>query len=77
MQTYYFGMMHSMTARVLRVLGGLWLVIYGADLSAGYAFMLAILGTAIAVTGIADICPMELVVNATGANRSGPHRRAA
>jgi hypothetical protein len=62
-------MMHSMTARVLRVLGGLWLVLY--------AFMLAILGTAIAVTGIADICPMELVVNATGAKRSGPHRRAA
>jgi hypothetical protein len=74
MQTYYFKIMHSMTARVLRVLGGLWLVIYGADLSPGYAFMLAILGTAIAVTGIADICPMELVVNAKS---SGPRRRAA
>ena len=73
----YFRMMHSMTARVVRVLAGLWLVIYGADLSPGYAFTLAILGTAIAVTGIADICPMELVVNATREKRSGPHRRAA
>jgi uncharacterized membrane protein len=74
MQMYSFKIMHSMTARVLRVLGGLWLVIYGANLSPGYAFMLAILGTAIAVTGIADICPMELVVNAKS---SGPRRRAA
>ena len=73
MQTF-FTIMHSMTARVVRVLVGLWLVIYGADLSAGYAFMLAILGTAIAVTGIADICPMEFVANARS---SGPHRRAA
>jgi hypothetical protein len=74
MQMYFFRMMHSMTARVVRVLVGLLLVIYGADLSAGYAFMLAILGTAIAVTGVADICPMELVANAKS---SGPHRRAA
>ena len=73
MQTY-FKMMHSMAARVVRVLVGLWLVIYGADLSAGSAFMLAILGTAIAITGIADICPMELVVNAKS---SGQRRRAA
>ena len=72
----YFRMMHSMTARVLRVLAGLWVVIYGADLSPGYAFTLAILGTAIAVTSIADICLMELVV-ATRAKRSDPHRRAA
>ena len=43
MQTF-FTIMHSTTARVVRVLVGLWLVIYGADLSAGYAFMLAILG---------------------------------
>ena len=64
----------QLLTRVVRVLVGLWLVIYGADLSAGYAFMLAILGTAIAVTGIADICPMELVANAKS---SGPHRRAA
>jgi hypothetical protein len=76
MQTY-FRIMHSMTSRVLRVLGGLWLVIYGADLSAGYAFMLAIAGTGIAVTGIADICPMELIVNSTRAKPSDPHRRAA
>jgi hypothetical protein len=76
MQTY-FTIMHSMTARVVRVLVGLWVVIYGADLSPGYAFTLAILGTAIAVTGIADICLMELVVNATRAKRSDPHRRAA
>jgi hypothetical protein len=77
MQTGYFKMMHSMTARVLCVLAGLWVVIYGADLSPGYAFTLAILGTTIAVTGIADICLMELVVNATRAKRSDPHRRAA
>jgi hypothetical protein len=74
MRTYSFKIMHSITARALRVLGGLWLVIYGANLSPGYAFMLAILGTAIAVTGIADICPMELVVNAKS---SRPRRRAA
>ena len=76
MQTY-FKIMHSMTARVISVLGGLWLVIFGADLSAGYAFILAIIGTAIAVTGIADICPMELVVNGARVKPSGPHRRAA
>ena len=73
----FFKMMHSMTARVVRVLGGLWIVIYGADLSPGYAFVLAIVGTAIAVTGIADICPMELVVNGVRVDASGPHRRAA
>jgi hypothetical protein len=61
MQTY-FKMMHSTPARLIRVFFGLWLVIYGADLSVGYAFALAIIGSAIAVTGIADICPMELVV---------------
>lgn len=69
MQTY-FKMMHSAPARLASVFGGLWLVIYGADLSAGYAFMLAIVGTAIAVTGIADICPMEIVVN--GSPAAGP-----
>jgi hypothetical protein len=58
----YFKMMHSAPARLVRVFGGLWLVIYGADLSVGYAFTLAIAGTAIAVNGIADICPMEPVV---------------
>ncbi len=73
----YFKMMHSMTARVVRVLGGFWLVIFGADLSAGYAFLLAIIGTAIAVTGIADICPMELVVNGARVKPSGSQRRAA
>lgn len=72
-----FKFMHSMTARVVRVFGGLWLVVYGADLSPGYALMLAVLGTAIAVTGIADICPMELAVNAARAKPSGGRRRAA
>jgi DUF2892 family protein len=71
-----FKIMHTMTPRVARVLGGLWLVIYASELSPVYAFMLAIVGTAIAVTGIADICPMELVVNATAKTRR-PHRRAA
>jgi hypothetical protein len=41
-----------------------------------FAFTLALAGTAIAVTGIADICPMELVVNATRA-KPGGQRRAA
>ena len=72
-----FTFMHSMTSRVIRVIGGLWVVIYGADLSPGYAFFLAVVGTAIAVTGIADLCLTELVVNSLRARRSGPHRRAA
>jgi Protein of unknown function (DUF2892) len=72
----YFKIMHTMTSRVVRVLGGLWLVIYASELSPVYAFMLAIVGTAITVTGIGDICPMELVVNATTKTRR-PHRRAA
>ena len=75
MQTY-FRIMHSMAARVIRVLVGFWLVIYGADLTPGYAFILAFVGTAIAVTGIADICPMELVVHAN-TKPKGPQRHAA
>lgn len=51
-----FKLMHSTPARLVRVFGGLWLVIYGADLSSiGVALTLAIVGAAIAVTGIADI----------------------
>ena len=73
----YFKIMHSMIARVIRVLGGFWVVIYGADQSPGYAFLLAILGTAIAVTGIADIVLLELVVAATDVKPKGPQRRAA
>ena len=72
-----FKMMHSTPGRLLRLFGGLWLVIYGADLAVGYAFTLAILGAAIAVTGVADICPMELVVNAVRSKSRGPHQRAA
>jgi len=34
-------------------------------------------GTAIAVTGIADICPMELVVNGVRSKSPDPHQRAA
>jgi len=68
--------MHSMPARVTRVFGGLWLVIEAADLSAGSAFALAV-GTAIAVTGIADICPMELVVNTARARSTRSEQRAA
>jgi hypothetical protein len=76
MQTY-FRMMHSTPARLIRLFGGLWLVIYGADLPVVYAFTLAILGAAIAVTGIADICPMELVVNPARSKSPGPRQRAA
>ncbi len=54
----YFTLMHSMPVRLIRLFGGLWLVIYGADLPFAYAFTLAIMGAAIA--GIADISPMEL-----------------
>jgi hypothetical protein len=72
----FFKIMHTITSRVVRVLGGLWLVIYASELSPVYAFVLAIVGTAIAVTGIGDFCPMELVVNATSKARK-PHRRAA
>lgn len=69
--------MHSTPARLVRLFGGLWLVIYAAELPAAYAFVLAAVGIAIAVTGIADICPMELVLNATRANPTGSERRAA
>lgn len=76
MQTW-FGFMHSMTARVVRVAAGLWLVIYAAGLTPGYGFLLASLGTAIAVTGIADICPMELIANARRGTPTDSQRRAA
>ena len=70
-------MMHPTPARLIRLFFGLWLAIYGAGLAAGYAIMLGILGAAIAVTGIADLCPMELVVNAARSKSPGPHGRAA
>ena len=73
----FIKLMHSMPSRLVRVFGGLWLVIYAADLSPGTAFPLAALGTAIAVTGIADICPMELVVNGTRAKSARSEERAA
>jgi hypothetical protein len=73
----YFTMMHSTGARAIRLVGGLSLVVYAAELSVWYAITLAIVGTAVAVTGIADICPMELVFNAARSKSSGPHRRAA
>jgi DUF2892 family protein len=73
----FIELMHSMPSRLVRVFGGLWLVIYAADLPPGSAFLLAALGTAIAVTGIADICPMELVVNATRARSARSEERAA
>jgi hypothetical protein len=57
----WFRMMHTPTSRIARVFLGLWIVIAGAELEPIAAFGLAMLGTAIAVTGIADICPMELV----------------
>ena len=77
MLTTFFRMMHSPTGRTARVFGGFWLVIYGADQTPGYAFTLAVIGTAIAVTGIADLCAMELIVNAIRDNRRGPRERAA
>lgn len=76
MQTFV-KLMHSMPVRVVWVFGGLWLVIYAADLPPAYAFLLASVGTAIAVTGIGDICLTELVVNATRARATRSEERAA
>jgi hypothetical protein len=76
MQTF-IKLMHSLPSRLVSVFGGLWLVVYAADLPPGYAFLLAALGTAIAVTGIADICPMELLVNATHGRSARSGERAA
>ena len=76
MQTF-FKLMHSMPARVLQVFGGLWLVIYAADLPPAYAFLLAAVGTAVAVAGIGDICLTELVVNATRARSARSEERTA
>jgi hypothetical protein len=75
MQTF-INVMHSMPARVTSVVGGLWLVIYASGLPPGSAFLLAAVGTAVAVTGIADICLTELVVDAAR-GRSTRSERAA
>ena len=72
----YIKVMHSATSRVIRLFGGLWLVIYSAQQPPVFAFTVALIGTAIAVTGIADICVMELVVNAARRHRSGSQQRA-
>ena len=58
----WFRMMHTSASRIVRVFLGLWIVIAAAELEPMSAFGLALLGTMIAVTGIADICPMELMV---------------
>jgi hypothetical protein len=76
MQTF-IKVMHSMPLRVMSVVGGLWLVIYAADLSPGSAFLLAAVGTAIAVTGIGDICLTELALNAARARSTRSEERAA
>ena len=76
MQTF-IKLMHSMPARVVRVFGGLWLVIYAADLPPAYAVLLAAVGTAVAVTGIGDICVTELIVNARRARSAHSEERAA
>jgi hypothetical protein len=73
----FINLMHSMPARVVSVFGGLWLVIYAADLPPAYAFLLAACGTAIAVTGIGDISLTELVVQATRASSTRSEKRAA
>jgi len=76
MQTF-IKLMHWMPIRVASVLGGLWVVIYAADLSPAYAFLVASLGTAVAVTGIADISLTELVVDAARARSGRAEERAA
>lgn len=73
----YCKLVHSMPARLIQLFGGLWLVIFGAPMSPGYAVTLALVGTAIAVTGIADICPIELVIRGTQPKSSGSQERVA
>lgn len=68
-------MMHSMAARVIRLVGGLSIVMSGVDLPLGHALALAILGTAIAVTGIAAIRPTAQITY-THAKSAGPHSPA-
>ena len=72
-------MMHSIPARVIRFVGGLWIVMSGVDLPLGYAMAVAILGTAIAVTGMVAFRPTAEVsyTCAKSATSSGPHQRAA
>jgi hypothetical protein len=76
MQTF-IKLMHWMPTRVASVLGGLWVVISAADLSPTYAFLVASLGTVVAVTGIADISLTELVVHAARARSTRSEERAA
>jgi hypothetical protein len=76
MQTF-IKLMHWMPTRVASVLGGLWVVISAADLSPTYAFLVASLGTVVAVTGIADISLTELVVDAARARSGRAEERAA
>ena len=76
MQTF-IKVMHSMPLRVVWVVGGLWLVISAADLAPGSAFLLAAVGTAIAVMGIGDICLTELVVNAARTRSTRSEERVA
>ena len=75
MQTF-IKLMHWMPIRVASVLAGLWVVIYAADLPPAYAFLVASLGTAIAVTGIADISLTELVVRARARSTRSEERAA-
>jgi len=76
MQTF-IKLMHSMPVRAVSLFGGLWLVIYAVDLPPAYAFLLASVGTAIAVTGISDISLTEAVVNAARARSIRSEERAA
>lgn len=71
-----FKVMHTPTSRVIRLFGGLWLVIDAMQQPPAVAFTAALIGTAIAVTGSADICIMELIVNAARRDGSGSQQRA-
>lgn len=73
----YFKVMHGATARIIRLFAGLWVVIYAAQQPAAFAFPVALIGTGIAITGIADICVIELIVHAARRSRSGSEQRAA
>jgi|KBSMisStaDraftv2_1062788.scaffolds.fasta_scaffold1934041_1 hypothetical protein len=76
MQTF-IKLMHWMPTRLACIFGGLWVVIYAADLSPVYAFLVAAVGTAVAVAGIADISLTELVVDAARARSTHSEERAA
>ena len=67
-------LVHSAPARVIRVLAGFLLVVAAAYQSIAAAFALALLGTIVAVTAIADVCLLEQAGLLSAHPGSGPPR---